>query len=249
VQQFSKNNKNGDLFQSFFNNNKFLSSEMISLSPDNIKESILTAQNNSLTQINATKCEQELKKYYNIPDNISLILKKSDFPKEFNAAATNSDNTTELGQSLSYSLYNPITGEKLDTSKCSGIQIKMPLNARSRFNLNIEPYKYLIHNRSVDVFNFTDPFYTSRCFVYQQNGVDIPLNSRRHLLFPNTTVSCGTGCTYSGIDNETNMVCECKEQNKCSSGDFLQDFKKELLETIESSNILILECNVSTIII
>ena len=101
----------------------------------------------------------------------------------------------------------------------------------------------------VDVFNFTDPFYTSRCFVYQQNGVDIPLNSRRHLLFPNTTVSCGTGCTYSGIDNETNMVCECKEQNKCSSGDFLQDFKKELLETIESSNILILECNVSTIII
>ncbi len=241
---FFTNYQKGSQFKTISSANKYISNEMRSYTPEKIQESIQNSKNNSLSQVNLTECVKELKEYYNITDNTTLVYKKTDFSEQFNEESRKKRVNTTAGQSVTYALYNPLTGQKLDTGICTQIQIKVPLSQKSKFNLNRFPYNYLIKNLSVDVFDIKDPFYIDRCFVYKQNGSDIPLNIRRRDIFPNQTISCGNNCEYRGFDESGNLICNCGNQDKCETEDFFQEFKHNIMKRVDKSNIAIIKCSV-----
>ena len=130
----------------------------------------------------------------------------------------------------------------MDLSPCDSIPIRMPL--KGTVDETKEPY-YQLLKRGVNIYNSSDPFYTNRCFKFQINGTDIPVNTRRQFLFPNSTALCGENCKVVGIDPVTTYLnCECQNPSLCTTGNFIQDFKSSIIGAIGTSNLLILECSV-----
>jgi len=111
-------------------------------------------------------------------------------------------------------------------------------------DLTQPPYKELINNYSVNPLNESDPFYTDRCFVYRVNDTDMPLNTRRVKIFPNSTATCGLNCDLVGMDKDNNIECNCHNPSKSTSGDLVQEFSSTVMSIYNSSNLGIVSCNV-----
>jgi len=119
----------------------------------------------------------------------------------------------------------------------------MPIG--NRVNISKSPYKDLRELYKVNIFNKSDPFFIDRCFVYQINGVDIPVNSRKSLIFPNITSICGFSCELLGIDINGTVECSCKNPSKSNIGNLVQEVKEKLYDFFySSSNFVILACEV-----
>ena len=120
----------------------------------------------------------------------------------------------------------------------------MPLGKTIDFTVN--PYKDLRDIYRVNIFNKTDPFFTDRCFVYQYLGFDVPVNSRKDLIFPNITSSCGFSCSLLGMDINGTVECSCTNPSKVDMGDLVQGFEESFYKYIySSSNFMIAICNVN----
>jgi len=123
----------------------------------------------------------------------------------------------------------------------------MPLGMTIDFTVN--PYKDLRDIYRVNIFNKTDPFYNDRCFVYQYNNVDIPINSRKSLIFPNITSTCGFSCGLIGMDINGTVECSCKNPTKENIGNLVQEFKESFYTYIyNASNFGIITCYVNIFI-
>ena len=171
-------------------------------------------------------------------------MKKLDYSVEFQKKLATEVKGKSIGVSLNYDFFHPINGSKLDLTICKNpILIYMPI--KPAVNVTKSPYKELV-DLGVDFYDMNHPFYNDRCFIFQQNETDIPLNIRRKRVFPNNTVSCGSNCVYKGIKNKTLFNCECKmtHENKKTA---VQEFTETLLQPIDSTNLLILKCKVSFI--
>ncbi len=60
-------------------------------------ESTNFAIKNGLSSVNLTDCVKKVKTYYEIPDNVTLIFKKTDFDKPFNQKLKSERNKTNPG--------------------------------------------------------------------------------------------------------------------------------------------------------
>ena len=77
-------------------------------------------ENNDISTIDISECEQKIRKYYSIPNNEELLLLKIDAYKEgYNMAV------------VEYELYRYKTGEKLELNICNGMtcDISVPTNS------------------------------------------------------------------------------------------------------------------------
>ena len=147
---------------------------------------------NSISTIKLGKCEKELKLFYNISEDESLLIFKID--KYYDGVLT---------PYTFYELYHPITKEKLDLIHCDNIQINIILPVQFIIN-DSELYKYDLNNK----------FYNDICYTYtNENGVDLTLKDRQNEFIDKNLSLCKKGCDYKNYDSQK-VECECKiEEN------------------------------------
>ena len=147
--------------------------------------------NNSI--IDCDECLKKIYYYYNISFPLTVIVDKMG---KYNNPSTK------------YAFFNPITGEKLNTSFCQNAFIEIKKNISSIYKK--EKYDWLT-NQNIDIYNITSPFYTNVCFHFKPiKKKDIILPDRIYSCYPNATL-CEEGCKYKGT-NFTSLIttCDCK---------------------------------------
>ena len=147
--------------------------------------------NNSI--IDCDECLKKIYYYYNISFPLTVIVDKIG---KYNNPSTK------------YAFFNPITGEKLNTSFCQNTFIEIKKNISSIYKK--EEYDWLT-SQNIDIYNLTSPFYINVCFHFKSNkNKDIILPDRILLYYPNVTL-CEEGCEYKGT-NFTSLIatCDCK---------------------------------------
>ena len=152
--------------------------------------STFNQENNQYENISVIKlldCEKRLKSFYNISNNMSLIIFKVDLHQE-----------GLLMPIVEYDVYHPLTYKKLDLEICSNISIE--INIPVSINEN-ELFKY-------------DPksdFYNDKCYPYTSNhGTDVTLIDRQNEYIDNNLTLCENNCKYIGYDTNTKYAsCSC----------------------------------------
>ena len=189
-----------------------------------------------IPQIDFGNCTKKVKNKYNINNNLLiLIIEKYNEGKSI----------------ILYSLYNPITGEKLDTKDiCDQEKVLIEENLISALNstkINLENLLKLT-GQNINLFNTSSDFYNDICFHFESpNGKDITLRDRLLDYYPNITL-CNEGCFCEGINLTTMMaLCQCKfteilSENIFSENAFVSKISDEIIEIITLSNLEILKC-------
>lgn len=239
------NNDLSNFFSRYFVKTELINIEIMILNSLNIKTSLGMAEQNQLSKVNISNCEDEIKLFNKISTNTSLVFRKTDYAFSFNEATKVLNN--KAGVSVLFSLYNSLNGEKLSFRPCSQVLVKMPI--QNLIDFKSPPYVDLIKNGTVDIFNSEDKFYNDKCTIYTFKNISIPINTRRTYIFPNNTVSCGTSCSYLGIDENGYINCDCTNPMAGTSNNLIQNFREKFLSKIDLfSNVDILKCNVRFIL-
>jgi len=175
--------------------------------------------NNSI--IDCEECLKKIYYYYNISFPLTVIIDKM---SKYNNPSTK------------YAFFNPITGEKLNTSFCQNSFIEIKKNISSIYKK--DEYDWLT-NQNIDIYNLNSPFYINVCFHFKsKKKKDIILPDRILSYYPNATL-CEEGCEYKGT-NYTSLIttCDCKynELNyELINGNLLEDdLLKEFTDKILS---------------
>lgn len=171
-----------------------------------------------------------------------LISTQVDYSNDIDKAT----NTYSTIGHVSYNLYDPNSGNKIDLAKqCDedSITVKVPSITVVQ-NINKTQYDEYI-NSGVNIYNKKSDFYNTRCFSFsmnntQQGNFDVTLNKRRSDIFPNMSVSCGDKCDFAEIDLKNYTICNC-----ISSTETKVLFEKLALDYFTSTNIDIFVCATS----
>ena len=159
--------------------------------PDNQQKNIF---NENKTSFNLGKCEEKLKKYYNITDNnSSLYIFKVDVNIEGMKIPI-------ILYEIYYPLYNNSNITQLNLSICK--------------NSDIDLYIPVILNDTKDKYNSSSDYYNNICSkANTENGVYIPLNDRKEEFIENNMTLCEENCKfveYNYINKKAKCTCEIK---------------------------------------
>ena len=193
----------------------------------------------SISYLDLGKCEEIIKKHYNIPEKESLIIYKADIKSE--------DLSTTYVQ---YEIYHPETLEQLEyLTICSNEKatISIPVN----LNNDTKALYNSLNNSGYNLFDTNDSFYNDICATYTtENGTDINLNDRQHAIEDSGGNSnyCQVGCTMTGFNNNTQKAecnCDIKETKTVTNLDdilFPSVLINNIFEGLKYSNYLVLKC-------
>ena len=170
-----------------------------------------------ISAIDLGNCTQDIKNYYNISNDESLIIlnmesKRNDSKKD----ELNDDNSNsfDLGKNLQVEVYD-MSGRKLDLSVCKeDIKIMKYLGDVEELDINSA---MTLADSGIDVFNASDDYFNDICKNSGNNDKDIIIKDRRTDIYQNVSF-CQKGCTYTGMDYEL-MTANCK----CDSSIFGSD--------------------------
>ena len=199
------------------------------------------SDNPDVSSIDLGDCENELKKSSGIPEEMSLIVFKTDIKTE------------DLTQTfVQYEIYDPRNMNPLDLSICKDkkISVSTPVKLDSSTSSLYDDLK----NSGYDLFNENDDFYTDICSIYtSSNGTDMTLADRKKEIYStsgNKTL-CQSGCELESY-NSTNRKakCECSPQINdtepvlSSSNDkfSVKKIADNFFSTLTNSNFLVLKC-------
>ena len=160
----------------------------------------LINNNQNLSIIDLAKCEDILKKEYNINPNDSLIILKQE---------NISTNLKSSEKNIKYEVFEPYNKTKLNLSLCEGTNInlytKMTLSDKTK--RMYERLKAL----GYDMFNINDKFYQDICTPYKtEDSTDILLTDRIDFIYNNDDAQCQTNCQFSEYLLDTQYIsCEC----------------------------------------
>ena len=103
----------------------------------------------------------------------------------------------------SYSFYNPINGEKLETETfCKEEIIVVKENIKSLLNDSVPNMDSILFltDQNIDIFNKSCEFYTDLCYHFESpNNKDVALRDRLLVYYPNITL-CDSGCDIYGVN-------------------------------------------------
>ena len=104
-----------------------------------------------------------------------------------------------------YAFFNPLTGEKLDTSICNNSSVKIRKNISSIYKK--DEYDWIV-NQNIDIYYINSSFYSSTCSPFQSNNSrDVIFKDRILLFYPNISL-CENSCEYNGT-NYTTLTTNC----------------------------------------
>ena len=195
-----------------------------------------------IPEINFGDCGLKVRTSYEIEENliVAIIDKKIE--------------GTNQRKMISYSLFSPTTGTKLNSeSICEDDKLVVLENLSLKLknsNINLDTFTKFVE-QGINVYDLSDPFYTDVCFQYtnieSENNVDkdIALKDRVLVYFPNITL-CEDGCDIKGINMTTyKAICECKYtkgKDILKDNALYQSQVGQLEEFISSSNIYVIKC-------
>ena len=173
------------------------------------------------------ECEQILKTQYNLDDNISLIINR-----------TNNNGRLRRGP-MSIEVYEPINNTKLNLSLCN--------NARYRADISVN-----IDERNLFKYDKNSSYYYDIYFTYtSENGTDVILNDRRKEFIRNNMSLCERNCNYKGYDRDSkNAKCDCEiiventnsDSVSESENDDDENFFNSFINIASISNIEVINC-------
>ena len=188
-----------------------------------------------ISDINFEECYNKIKNEYNLEDDL-LIAIIENYKKVYNNRP-----------SLTFYLFNPLTGENLDIQEIC-IEDTLTVKQNLEFLLNkTDEFKVEINliNSNINIFDPKDDFYTDLCFHFiSPIKKDIPLKDRLSEFYPNITL-CDAGCKNVGINlMSKEAICECKMKNLLNLGnnDVIGDTVSEYSKYIDKSNIEVIKC-------
>ena len=195
--------------------------------------------NPNISSIDFGECEQILKKKYNLTEEDSLIIIKTDLKSE------------DLSSTyVQYEIYHPYTLEMLNLDCCENIKIVInsPVILSEE---TISLYNSLLES-GYNLFDSNDSFYNDVCTLYTtENGTDATLIDRQNEIFTNNgNISmCQIGCDFELYNDTTKMSkCECEVQKNSTQTDVTEiNFNGRLiynsfLVVIKNSNFMVLKC-------
>ena len=179
--------------------------------PTITEEATKLAVKNNKSVIDASSCENILKKKNSIPENMNLIVKKIDMSSKLNITALN-DTTRENSDSVIYEYFNPLTKAKLDISVCKNATVTVKAaNTKVVSKMNLTSYKRLAET-GLDMLNPNSKAYHSRCIPIKDpvTGKDASVGYRNKTYFQGKSAECAANCDYKGLDDNGYVICECK---------------------------------------
>ena len=183
--------------------------------------------NNEVSSIDLGTCEEEIKEYYNISLNQSLIIVKSDVKTNYS-----------LIPKVGYQLIDPNTLTLLNLSHCKTNEAKLY-------------FPVVIDASSLDLFNPSSDFYNGNCYTYTtENGTDILLKDRQQEFMNKNLSLCDNNCVFMDYDEiNKQSICACEIQNKAETiSDIMNNpnqIPKEFVsneESQSSSNMMSIKC-------
>ena len=189
-----------------------------------------------MPNVNFQSCYEKVQAEYGITEKLIVVIV---------------DKIEVTNPSTFYSFYHPKSGLKLNAEEiCKNETIVVLENLNSVLDKNNTYYNIQssLTSQGINVFDINDPFYTDICYDFDNKlKKDIPLNDRIADIFPNATL-CDTGCQYEGINlNDMTATCNCKfnditNNNAIKDNALLDSAFGEVLDLVNSSNILVLKC-------
>ena len=193
----------------------------------------------NISSIDLGQCENELKRFNDIPEEEPLIIFKIDFKNEDFSKVY-----------VQYEIFNPYTLEQLDLSVCNDFQID--INIPVILDPKTELLYKSLRDSSYNLFDSNDSFYNDICTPFtSENKTDVILEDRiNDIYIPNQNKSlCQDGCLFNDY-NLTNKKADCK--CKIQKGNMITNtteinfssinFKKSFFVTIKNSNFMVVKC-------
>ena len=176
--------------------------EYQSLSEDNIN---ITSENQKKyfegTDVDLGPCEQKLRKYYNIPDDVKLTIIKLDYKKN--------DSTVS---NIQYEVFNPKNrSQSLDLSICDEekVIIKNPIDS----SISLKRISLIMDSTDnpKNIFSEKNDFYNNYCSIFtSENETDVLIQDRKKYYNYKDKI-CQKGCEIQNINIKTGEVfCSCK---------------------------------------
>ena len=195
--------------------------------------------NPNVSTIDLGECENILKSKYNVSEDDSLIVIKTDIKNE--------DKSSTYVQ---YEIYHPITKEQLNLNYCSDVTITV--NVPVHLDDSTASLYESLSESGYNLFDSEDDFYNDVCSTYtSQNGTDMTLLDRQNEIY--TAVEnismCQTGCKFESYNKTTQKAkCNCEVQINSTETDISKiDFSSSsivssFITTLTNSNFLVLKC-------
>ena len=193
-----------------------------------------------VSSIDLGKCEEKLRKKYNMDDEDEFIIIKRDIKNEV---------TTYV----EYEIYNSRDLEVLSLDICNETQIiiNIPVNLKEETERLYDNLAKLGYN----LLDENDDFYNDICSTYtSESGTDMLLSDRKEKIYKNNgnLTLCQKGCQLESFNSTNkNAKCNCNVQtnkyiekkNIETSDKFDQKyFTKKFLTTLKNSNFFVLKC-------
>ena len=210
-----------------------------------------------ISAVELGNCTKEIKEYYNISKNESLIILNMESKRnetKINEENNRNDNSFDVGKNSQIEIYDN-TGRKLNLSVCKENIKIMKYIGDLKEELNIESAMSFADS-GIDVFNARDEFFNNICHEYNnKDGKDIIIDDRRTDIYKNVSF-CEQGCTYKGMDYElmiANCICDssimqANNENNIASNDNKEEklnfktLKNSFLESLFDFNFNVINC-------
>ena len=146
-------------------------------------------KNLDTTTVDLNKCEDILRKEYNISENETIIMKKIEYFQEGMKIPK-----------IVYDVYNKLNGTnliKLDLSFCANVKVDISI-----------PIEI---NENLDKFNSSSDYYKDICYTAtSDNGSDMILRDRKKEFIEKNMTICQESCFFSEYDYDTKRAkCSC----------------------------------------
>ena len=163
-----------------------------------------------ISAIDLGNCTEQLKEYYNISKDESLIILNMESKRDESKINTENDNNAiEIGKSSQIEIYDN-SGRKLELIVCKDDIKILKYIGDLKDELYIDTAMNLAES-GVDIFDSTDDFFNNICHEYDNSdGKDIVIVDRRNDIYKNISF-CDLGCIYNGMDYElmiANCICD-----------------------------------------
>ena len=226
------------LKEDYHGENKIIETENVVIQLSTLEDQ-KNGNNPNVSTIDIGQCENILKTRYNISDEQSLIVLKTDIKNE--------DLTSTYVQ---YEIYHPITKEQLDLTYCKDVTIivSVPVNLDDN---TVSLYDSLSES-GYNLFDSEDDFYNDICSTYtSQNGTDMILSDRKKEIYSavENISMCQTGCEFESYNKTTKKAkCNCEVQTNSIETDVSKiDFSaaavaSSFISTLKNSNFLVMKC-------
>ena len=149
-------------------------------------------------------CTNVLKEFYELEKDDNLIAINREIKIDKNKSNTKNDSELNLAKKYQLEIYNR-NGTKLDLTVCKEhVTFFISLADEGKIDFN---FVKNFAEKGIDIFDASHDFFNDLCYLYDDNGIDIPIKDRRLYIYQKAYF-CRNGCTYGGI-NYTLMAVNC----------------------------------------